>query len=58
MARSVGDVLVLMLGRANLELANMTARAETAEEMLAAAQKELTALKPKPEAKKESSDGG
>jgi hypothetical protein len=45
MARSVGDVLVVMLGKCQLELAGMTARAETAEEAMAELRKELDALK-------------
>lgn len=42
MARSVGDVLVGMLGKAQLDLAQMTARAEAAEEAM---QKMLDAAK-------------
>ena len=53
MARSVGDVLVAKLGTMALELAQMTARAETAEEAMEQMQKQLDALKPTPELVKE-----
>lgn len=53
MARSVGDVLVVQLGRLSLELANATARAETAEELLSAARKELSQYRPEPAPKVE-----
>lgn len=52
-ARSVGDVLVVMLGKCQLELAGMTARAETAEEAMTALKAELDALKAKAEAPKD-----
>ena len=45
MARSVGDVLVAMIGKAQLDLAQMTARAETAEEAMTDLKAELDALK-------------
>jgi hypothetical protein len=54
MARTVGDVLVVMLGKCQLELAGMTARAETAEDAMAQLQKRLDALAPKAETPKES----
>ena len=48
MARSVGDVLVVKLGTMALELAQMTARAETAEEAMAEMKTKLDALTPTP----------
>lgn len=45
MARGVGDVIAVQIGLLSVELANMTARAEKAEEALALTQKAFDALK-------------